>query len=175
MSDKKKSADTKVVELDYLAQEISRLQIRRASIEQEVAEQARRAENNVVALQGRTTRSRKHRGGSKPSVTQYKSRETVVREQYSQRALNKFVKIKEEILQKYGKNSRSRSFHTPLLDSRRQELRAGDFVRATTIGRNYPDRGIVSRFSKDGSRVFFIDFQGREQNRAPENLAHVDD
>ena len=164
MSNKKAPIDTKETELELLTREINRLQIRRASIEQEAVEELKHASNNDARRRSQQVYKKSYRKGRKSAPDQYKSREAVVREQYSQKALNKFVKIKEEILQKYGRNSKSRSYHTPLLDLRRQEIRAGDFVRAVTTGRNYTDRGIVSRFSKDGSRVYFIDYQGIEQN-----------
>ena len=61
-----------------------------------------------------------------------------------------------------------------LLGARQQELCIGAFVQALTLGKNYIDRGIVSKFSKDNSRACFIDYLEREQNRAPKNLAHID-
>ena len=118
---------------------------------------------------------RSRRARSSTGSAQSLRREAVIKEQYSQKALTKFIRIREEIIAKYGRNSKSRSFERPLLDARHQELRAGDFVQALTTGRNYTDRGIVSRFSKDGSRVYFIDYRRQEQNRAPENLAHIDE
>ena len=163
MSDKRAKKDPQEIEIDILTREIERLRVRRQSLQHEREETAKRRESTRIV---------------KCKSQQYshtRTRQSVIEEQYSERALSKFVQIKERLIREYGANSKSRSFWRPLLDARRQELKVGDFVRALTKGRNYTDRGIVSRFSKDGSRVYFIDFRGQEQNRAPDNLAHVDD
>ena len=194
MSDKQSKEPTKELELHFLTQEIERLNIRRQSIQGEIE---RRSSAVIEAPRTNELRGagqplhqesnraqREHQSRKQSSCRKHKrnkgaqaqrSREVTIREQYSARALDRFVRTRERLLREVGSNSKSRGIHRPLLDARQQELRIGDFVRALTTGRNYTDRGIVSRFSKDGSRVYFIDYLDREQNRAPENLAHVDE
>ena len=172
MSDTQQKQDPKEIELEIITREIEKLSVRRASIQSEQKEEAKRRERERTRKQ-RAQQQNSQRARYEQSKPQ--TRRSVLEEQYSARAINKFVQIKERLIREYGAKSRSRSFRIPLFDARRQELRVGDFVRALTKGRNYTDRGIVSRFSKDRSRVYFLDFRGQEQNQAPDNLAHVDE
>ena len=174
MADKKECIESRETELQYITREIERLQVRRQSLETELPD---RQNSRVVTVQNRAAQPKQQKvcRSKRHSVHQPRSREATLREQYSAKAIDKFVRVKECLLREYGQHSKSKRFHRPLLDARQEEILIGDFVRALTRGRNYTDRGVVSKFSKDGSRVYFIDNLGREQNRAPNNLAHVDD
>ena len=63
---------------------------------------------------------------------------------------------------------------TSVTDKFRKVLNIGDCVKALTDGKSYTNIGIVERFSRDCSRVFFVDFRKLKQNRAPANLLIVD-
>ena len=135
----------KETELELLTQEIQRLSVRRESIESNVklAKQCRESiKGYCQANRQQPHQQRPRRANKSAGSVQHQSREAVIREQHTQKAISKFVKIKDAILRKYGWHSKSRGFERQLLDSRSQELKAGDFVQAIATGKNYAHKTI---------------------------------
>ena len=104
-----------------------------------------------------------------PSVYSAQQRARTQKQQHTVKAERKLKRLQEE-------HQRYRKAHTRqvILDAEGERIYIGDRGKALTQGRSHTDLGIVNRFSKDGSRVFFLDFRGVEQRRAPDNLVIVD-
>ena len=103
-----------------------------------------------------------------PTLQQVRAR--VQRQQYTREAQQNLEQYRVRCL-------RRRRFTDPSIPAynhRRNIIYIGDRVRARTEGRSHTNIGVVNRFSRDRSRVFFIDFRGAEQQRAPHNLIVVD-
>ena len=95
----------------------------------------------------------------------------VVNQQYTSKSMAKLQAIQAEFRElKWSKRQNTRS----VTDKFRKVLNIGDCVKALTDGKSYTNIGIVESFSRDCSRVFFVDFRKLKQNRAPANLLIVD-
>ena len=95
-------------------------------------------------------------------------RARVQKEQYTAAASKRLARI-----QKQQYKYRWVRTKIAVQDAEGERIYVGDKVKALTQGRSHTDLGIVNKFSKDGSRVFFLDFRGVEQQRAPENVIIV--
>ena len=114
------------------------------------------------ARQRRSDCNQHHR----PPATPIQVRARVQREQYTPKSQEKLARIQQQQRRRRGYTDK----RVPVLDYYRNQIFIGDKVRARTEGSSHTDIGIVCRFNKDYSRVFFLDFRGVQQQRAPHNL-----
>ena len=125
--------------------------------------------------QYKSTPARNHRGHCslhtvKHSPSPQQVRANVQKQQASERAQRKLARIQAS----QKRRRRALNLHQSARDASGDRLYIGDCVRALTQGRSHTDIGIVNKFSKVFSRVFFINFRGVEQQRAPENVVYIE-